>query len=480
MRAPIVTVLGHVDHGKTSLLDALRKSNVAEKEIGGITQSIGASQITTKATGPVTDSEESLTRRDGLRPGGKKITFIDTPGHAAFSKMRSRGAKVADIAILVVSADDGVKPQTKEALSFILEEKIPYIVAITKIDLQSADIEGAKRSLADIGVLFEGGGGNIPVVPLSARTKKGLDELLEVIILVSEVEDIKGDSAGELEAFVVETKKDKRGTLVSVIVRNGSIKVGDQILVDGVLSKVRGIFDSQNKSLREVGPGEPALILGFEKMPPVGSPIKHWKGEVISVKNPARLHIKDEGTKEMPNIIIKAQSSGVLEAISENLPVGVNIVGTGIGDVNESDIFSAKAGNAKIFVFEAKVPVGVARLAEMEGVKIETFNIIYRLFERIEELNSKKEKVVGKAEIIAVFPYENKKVAGGKVILGKLNRQDQIKILRGEKEIGEVKIISMKKEKKDISQASAGEEFGVIFEPQLAFTIGDVLVSVAK
>jgi translation initiation factor IF-2 len=225
-RPPIVTVLGHVDHGKTTLLDAIRKTNVASREVGGITQSIGASVVEIS---------------DGKKAG--KITFIDTPGHAAFSKMRSRGAKVADIAILVVATDDGIKPQTKEALGFILEEKIPFFVALTKSDLPSSDPETAKGQLEKEGVQLEGSGGQVPYVLISAKEGKGIKELTELIVLLSEVNDIRGDPEGNLEGFVVETKKDKKGLLATVIVRNGKIRTGDQILTEGVVTKVKGIFD---------------------------------------------------------------------------------------------------------------------------------------------------------------------------------------------------------------------------------------------
>ena len=461
-RPPIVTVLGHVDHGKTTLLDAIRKTDVVSKEAGGITQAIGASVVAT--------------------PQGK-ITFIDTPGHAAFSKMRSRGAKVADVAILVIASDDGIKPQTKEALGFILEEKIPYIVAISKIDLPSSDPESIKLQLNKEGVALEGNGGQVPCVLVSAKAGKGIKELLELIILVAQLNEIKADSEGKLEGFVVETKKDKRGLLATIIVRNGKIRVGDRLLTEGLTSKVRGLFDSVGRPMKEVLPSEPALVLGFDELPEVGAKVQAVSGEAqvekSSLKTPTSRGFQKEAKL---NLVVKTQTTGSLEAILENIPANVNILDYSVGDVNESDVFMTKSSpNTRIFAFESRVPSTVAKLAETEGVKIEKFNIIYRLFERLEELIAEEEEeILGKAEIIAIFPFNNKKVAGCKVLNGKISKGDVIKIIRGKKEVGVVKVISLKKEKKDVTQVGQGEEFGVIFEPQLDFTIGDMIVSVRK
>jgi translation initiation factor IF-2 len=251
LRPPIVSVLGHVDHGKTTLLDYIRKTSVAEKEVGGITQSTGASKVKTK--------------------DGKEITFIDTPGHAAFSNMRSRGAKVADIAILVVAADDGVKPQTKEALEYILSSQIPFIVAATKTDLSSSSVDNVRNQLEKEGVSFEGRGGEIPLVVVSGKTGKGVDDLLEVVGLVAELHEIKGNTNDDLQAVVIETGKDKGGPTVTVVVRNGSLKVGDQVIAETTKAKIRGLFDFKGKSVKSCLPGDSCLILGFSELPPVGS-----------------------------------------------------------------------------------------------------------------------------------------------------------------------------------------------------------------
>ena len=462
-RPAIVTILGHVDHGKTTLLDALRKTNVVSREAGGITQSIGASVVTTKS--------------------GRRITFVDTPGHAAFTQMRSRGAKVCDIAILIVASDDGVKPQTKEAIGIILTEQIPFIVCLTKTDLPSSDPDTAITQLEKEGLSFEGKGGNTPILKVSAKKNEGLDELLEMIILLSDVNEIKGDTEGNLEGFVVETRRDKRGSLASVVVSNGTLKVGQKIMIDGVVTKIRGLFDFLDKPVKEVYPGDPALILGFEKMPAVGAKVGALTEGALAVSEPKQIDTittQKDLTSVKLNLVIKAQTSGSLEALLANLPSEVGIILSGVGEVIEADIFAAKsAKDCRIFAFEVRVPPNISKLADNEGVRIETFDIIYKLFERIDEiLKEGVEEVLGRAQVIASFPYENRKVAGCKVLQGKIGKGDNLKIMRGEKIIGKVKATSMKKEKKDILEAKQGEEFGVILQPQLDFTIGDVLVSV--
>lgn len=458
-RPPIVVVLGHVDHGKTTLLDALRKSNVASREAGGITQSIGASQITTK--------------------DGKKITFIDTPGHAAFTKMRSRGAKVADIAVLVIASEEGVKPQTKEALQIIRDAGIPFVVAATKIDLASADPDAVRAGLEKEGVTFEGRGGDVPFVALSARTGKGVDELLETLSLVSEVHGTKADSQGELEAVVLETSKDRSGLLATVVVRNGTLRVGDSISAEGVSAKIRGLF-SEKGTTKEVYPSESALILGFETLPPVGA-------KITSLANATTQggFLKEEiltPQKGQIPIIVKAQNQGALEAVLASVPPSFVTISSGVGDVYESDVLLAKSSGAgRIFCFESKASAQVIKLAEAEGVSIETFKIIYELFQRLEELVKKGEvEILGKAEIIAEFPFNSRRVAGCKVVSGQIQKTDKLLIMKAEKKIGEVKAQSLKKQKQEISSVKAGEEFGILFEPQLDFKVGDMLVSVAK
>lgn len=468
LRPPIVVVLGHVDHGKTTLLDTIRKSNIVGKEIGGITQSTGASQI-----------ELDI---------GRKITFIDTPGHSVFSQMRSRGAKLADIAILVVAADDGVKPQTKEALKYINEAKIPLIVAISKIDLPSANTEKVKKQLEGEGVSFEGRGGDVPIILISSKNKKGIAELLEMISLVAEVNNIKGSKNNELEAIVIETNKDKSGPVVSAVILDGTIGVAMEVWAEGVFAKVRGLFNHLGEPIKEAYPGNPVQILGFSQLPEVGAKIisKH----VDTISKPAiqkKVDVQNEKKGGIP-VVIKAKSEGVLKDLLANIPEGVVVSNFSMGDVVLNDVFAAKSSNivdqaypARIFAFQSKVNSAVLKVAETEGVEIERFEIIYKLFERLEELvKSSQEKVLGKAEIIASFPFDNHIVAGCKVIEGRIDRSDKLILSRNKKRLGEIKITSMKKEKDKIDNAKTGEECGIIFTPELDFRVGDVILSVTK
>jgi translation initiation factor IF-2 len=459
-RPPIVTILGHVDHGKTTLLDAIRKTSVATKEFGGITQSIGASSISTKE--------------------GKKITFIDTPGHAAFSKMRSRGAAIADIVILVVAGEDGVKPQTVEALNITKEAKIPIIVAITKMDLNSASADIVLGQLEKQGLVFETRGGDTPWVPVSAKTSKGIDDLLELIILVSEINGIKANPEAPLQAPVIETSKGKSGPLVSVVVRNGTLRVGDLVSGGGKAFKVRGLLNDKGLSVKEILPGEPGAIMGFEEMPPIGALIKSGREEVTDLPQKTTALTKIE--KGQIPVLIKADNAGSLEVVIANLPKEMIVIDSGVGDIFESDILLARASGVKfIFAFGSKVSLSVLKLAEAEGIKIETFKIIYELFDRMKELITKGQlEVLGKSQIIASFPFNKRKVAGCKVLQGKISKADNLMLVRGEKEIGKVKSLSMKKGKLEITEAKSGEEFGIIFEPQLDFALGDMLISLGK
>ncbi len=461
-RPPIVVVLGHVDHGKTTLLDAIRKTNVASREAGGITQAIGASVVETKE--------------------GKKITFIDTPGHAAFGKMRSRGAKVADIAILVVAQDDGVQPQTKEALQIIKDSELPFVVAGTKADVAGVSPERLQGELEKEEVFFEGRGGQIPFVSVSAKTNTGVTDLIEILVLMSEVAELKGDSAEELEAVVIESGKDKIGPTASVVVRQGCIKVGETVYVEENECKVRALFDDKGKSIKEVLPGFPAKIFGFTQVPPVGALISQSPHKIIKEAPKARgvfdlRRLKDD---EIP-LILKAENAGSLEAIINSLPPKIVVVDSGVGDVTSSDVINAKTGNAYIFAFESKIPMDVFKLAEAEKVRTERFEIIYELLQRLEEiLKEGKKQILGRAEILASFPFDHKKVAGCKVTFGRIAKGDSLVLSRDEKEIGKAKAISLRKQKLEVTSVGPAEEFGVILDPQLDFQVHDVLLSVSK
>ncbi len=457
-RQPIVTVLGHVDHGKTSLLDALRETNIQSREAGGITQGIGASVLQSK-NGP--------------------ITFVDTPGHAAFSAMRARGSKVADIILLVVAADDGVMPQTKEALTYIRESQSPMLVVFTKVDLPSANVERAQAQLEEEGVLFEGRGGTTPFIKTSTKTKEGLDELLELIQLMAEVEEVAADPEGSLEAIVIETNKDKRGAVVSVIVTNGTLKIGQTLVTHNLSGRVRGLFDHQNKPVKEVGPGIPVLILGFSSLPSVGERLRQAEaGYTPSEGTPALKVSAAEVTEKELGLVVKAGSHGALQALLGSLPKGAVVLDADVGEVTESNVFFAKTSGAMILAFEAKVPANVKKLAITEGIKIEAFDIIYKLLDRVSELvEAKQLHATGEAVIVDIFPYEKLKVAGSRVQKGEIKKGDRIIIMRGSIELGKAKITSLKRGKENIELARSGEECGIIFKPQIAFGPGDVILS---
>jgi translation initiation factor IF-2 len=456
-----VVVLGHVDHGKTSLLDAIRKTNVTAKEAGGITQKIGASTIETKE--------------------GKRITFIDTPGHAAFSKMRGRGAKVADIAILVVAQDDGVQPQTREALQIIKDAKLPFLVAGTKSDVAGVTPERLQGELEKESVFFEGRGGDVPFISVSAKTNTGIIELLEMISLMADVAELKGDASGPLEAVVIESGREKMGSVATVVVRNGSIKSGEIIFAEDRECKVKAIFDDKGTSVKEVLPGNPAKIFGFSEAPEVGALVTRETGIITKEAPKAKgvFDLRRLHDDEIP-VIIKADNLGSLEAIIASLPPKIVVVGSGVGDITSSDVIDAKTGNAYIFAFESKIPNDIIKLAEAEKVKVERFQIIYELLQKLDEiLKSGKDQILGHAEVLASFPFNDKKVAGCKVIDGRISKGDVLIVMRGEKEIGKAKATSIKKQKLEVASVGQSEEFGVILNPQLDFSVGDMIVSIA-
>ncbi len=459
-RPPVVAVLGHVDHGKTSLLDALRETNVQAREVGGITQRIGASIVKTSS--------------------GRDVVFIDTPGHAAFSQMRSCGVSASDIAVLVVAADDGVMPQTRESIEYIKQASIPFVVAATKIDLPGARIDFVKGQLLREGILLEGEGGEVPFVPVSSKTKEGLDNLLEVILLLWDLKETLSESGDKLKAVVIETSFSKAGPSASVIVKEGELRLKQEVFVGDKRVRVRSLIDAYGKPTDRITAGYPALVLGFEELPPVGSivteeeNVKGISGESL-LKARRRYDIEED---KRLKLVLKAESQGALDAILVGLPKDVLVVDSGLGEVTKNDILLAKSSNALIFTFGVKTKADVLRLSESEGVRIENFDIIYRLFERVDEiLSAGQEKILGKAEILAEFPFEGKKVAGCKVLIGEIKKTDKLLLVRGDEVLGEVKILSLKKQREDVERVGQGEEFGVLFVPQLDFKVKDVLIS---
>ena len=474
LRPPIVTILGHVDHGKTTLLDFIRKSSVAAKEHGGITQHIGAYQVT---------HNSSL------------ITFIDTPGHAAFEKMRSRGASVADIAILVVAIDDGLMPQTIEAIKHIQAAKVPVIVAINKIDLPGIDknvqLLKIKKQLSDQKINLEEYGGDVPVVPLSAKTGEGVDKLLEMILLVSEMLELKGDPALPAAGVVIEANLDKfKGAIATILVKNGTLKKGDAIALGGVTGKVRGLFDYNGKSVDSAGPSTPVEVLGLEAVPQVGAVL----GELPEVKATEAIQslvekLKAGETKTL-KVIIKADKQGSLEAIQASLEKFneekkiIDFVFSGTGDIGEENIKLAATVGAIVIGFNVKIRPTASKMAENEHVLVRTYNIIYELLDDVEEVVQtllevgQLEEVIGKANIIAEFPHgKNEKIAGCRMTEGTIAKGQKIRIVREGETIGETKLKSLKKVKEEVNKVEKGNDCGMLFDPIVDFAIGDTVES---
>lgn len=472
-RPPIIAILGHVDHGKTTLLDALKSSHLVLKENGGITQHIGAYQINYQ---------------------GKKITFIDTPGHAAFKKMRSRGVSVADLVILVIAANDGVKPQTKEAIDFIKQTKTPFLVAINKIDLPQASVEMVKAQLAKNDVLVEGYGGDIVCVEISAKQKKGLDNLLEMTLLLSEMQNLLANFKGELEGVIIDSKlNSQKGPLATVLVKNGSLMIGDELIAQNIPGKVKLMVDENGKKIKKAGPSKPIEVLGFKQAPPVGAKVTLFqkdkffnnKKKTLKKTNFSKNEEKQDNDSKI-RIILKADSLGMLEAIKNNLAEEVLIIFQGVGQINESDILLARSTKAQIIAFNVKSSAEVKKLAQTEKIKIKTYNIIYKLLEDIEKKVLKileptiDEEILGEAEIIAEFKIKKNHIAGCRVIKGEISKKNLLHWQREGKIIKEIKITSFQKERQEIQKAKKGEEIGLVFKPDIDFKIGDVIISYKK
>ncbi len=482
-RPPVVVILGHVDHGKTTLLDYIRKSHIAEKEYGRITQSIGAWEIDTGIKGYNTS----------------KITFIDTPGHEAFVELRARGAKAADIAILIIDAKESVKPQTVESIYHIKQAKIPFIVAVNKIDLPEANPKKVYLDLQKHGVIVESLGGDVVAVEISAKTGQGVKDLLEAILLLSSDKGFVWDEKS-LEAYIIETKKDKRGPVASAIVKNGVLKVGEFVYLGEERIKVRGMFDDLGKPVKEAFPSKPVEILGFEELPPVGAllsnkPYKLEKEEEErKVSKPSSsaapfdieefFQKKDEGKKL--SLVIRADTQGSLDAILGKLSKNdrFEIVLSGIGSITKADVFLAKTSKAVVLGFNVEPTDDAEAVSRDLKVPIRTYKLIYELLEEIEEvvdLLEKKEveqKFKGEVKILATFIIDGKKVYGGKVVKGKIELSDEVVAFRGEREIGSSRLVSLKIRAKPVKEVKAGAECGLLFEPALDLKEGDVVKSV--
>ena len=477
-RPPVVCVLGHVDHGKTTLLDAMRETNVVEGESGGITQHIGAYQAKIK---------------------GKNITFLDTPGHEAFRAMRERGAKVTDIAILVVAADDSVQPQTKEAIDHIKKAKVPMIVAINKIDKPDADVEKSKKQLADHEVLTEEWGGDTVCVEISAKQKLNLDKLLESILLVSEMEELKASPDTKAVGTIIESNMDaKQGPIATVLVQNGILKLNDPVTVFGILGTIKSMENFQGKKIDHAKPSTPVRILGLEKVPEVGDILqveisreeaKKKVGQYKKISNISSKFKKNINSKEKTlNIILATDVQGSLEAITSELnkieteDVNLQIINFKVGKISESDVMMASSSNALILGFNTDISSVAKRMAEDRKVEYKTYKVIYEMLDEVKEkLDSmveieKELAKIGKLEILAVFRTEkDKKIVGGKVISGKMKKGVVIKVIRDKEVIGEGKLSNLQSGKKDVAEVGSGSECGITFTGHTKIREGDVL-----
>lgn len=472
-RPPVVTIMGHVDHGKTTLLDNIRKTHVADREYGGITQHIGAYQV---------------------EVNGKLMTFIDTPGHEAFAQMRARGSQVTDIVVLVVAADDSVMPQTKESIAHIQEAKVPFVVAVNKIDTPGANLERVKKQLSENSVLVEGYGGNVPLVSLSAKTGEGIKELLEIIQLLADLEELESDPKAPFQGVVIESQLDKfRGPVASILVKQGTLKFGDPLIAGNARGKVKALINDKGVQVKEALPSAPVEVMGFSQVPPVGTIVGETTTAVeekkVEEETPTDLFASE---KQELKLLMKADRLGSLEALDyaiNQIPTGdlkVRLILKETGDITESDVLLAASSKAIIIGFNIKVSPSVQKLADIEKVNIRTFNVIYELLDELKDglevllKPVETEEILGQAKVKAVFESSKGPVAGCEVVDGSLRKGDLARITRSEVEIGQGRIKSLRYQKEDIPKAEKGEECGVILDPSFEVAIGDIIIAIKK
>jgi translation initiation factor IF-2 len=490
-RPPVVVILGHVDHGKTSLLDAIRKADVAAGEAGGITQHIGAYQI---------------------EHNGRKITFLDTPGHAAFNKMRARGASVTDIAVLVVAADDGFMPQTDEALEHARNAKVVQIVAVNKMDVKGANLDQVKAQMQQRGIAPEDWGGETITVPVSATKGTGISDLLEMILLQADVLELKANPKAEASGVVIESQVDVgRGPLSTVIIQKGTLKVGDAIVCGMQWAKVRAMFDDQGQAVKEALPSMPVRVIGWSGTPDSGAVFRtaknareaenlaeeeaHRLKKAVTTVDSAQKDISVENLfaniaatqQKVLKVIVKADVFGSAEAVRQLLEsiksakVSLEIVSTDVGLVTKNDVIMAAAAGATILGFSTKLENGVTPLAKHHGVRIETFNIIYEMADRVREMMADlldpdiKEIKLGAAEVRATFPLAKGFVAGCLVTEGKINRGATARLRRGREVVHEGKVGTLKRFKDDANEVRAGLECGIKLDDFNGYQVGDVI-----
>ena len=488
-RPPVVTILGHVDHGKTSLLDAIRQTDVAAGEAGGITQHIGAYQVEKK---------------------GRLITFLDTPGHAAFTQMRARGAQGADIVVLVVAADDGVMPQTREAIAHAKAARVPIMVALNKIDKSNANPDRVKQQLAEQELVPDEWGGNTMVIPVSAKQKQGIDDLLEGILLVADNTEIKANPAGKVIGTVIEAEVDKtKGVIATLLVQNGTLEFGDTVVAGTAHGKLKALSDYKGKPVKKAGPSTPVSVMGLGDVPSAGDIF-----EVVNSEKEARVIVGERleaaktqaqskkkvsledlfatvqaGEAKELNLIVKADVQGSLDPIVTELnklgegEIGIKILYAETGNIGENDVMLASASNAIVIGFNVQADISARRMAEKEGVDIRLYEIIYRMTEDIEKALKGmlepvvKEKVIGRAQVLQVFSASKfGKVAGCKVIDGELRRNARARLFRGTDVVYEGDMGSLRHEKDDVKEIKQGYECGVGFKNFSDIQPGDQLV----
>lgn len=461
---PVVAVLGHVDHGKTTLLDTVRKTSIAQREHGGITQKIGASSVEI-------DHEGSK----------RRITFIDTPGHEAFSKMRGRGAQAADIGLLIVSSIDGVMPQTKESISLLKASEIPYIAVLTKSDSEQKNPEKVKQALIKEEVVLEGYGGDIPVIEVSAKTGSNIKELLDLILLVNDLHQKASNisSNSVLSAIVIESKQDpKAGPKATIVIKNGKISVRDEITTGDVAGKVRSLISDSGKQVEEATVGDAVEILGFDRVPEVGSVVYKGSEKQDEEKTEKRPLRNEEG---IISIILVTDTFGSLEAIYASLPPKINVILKKTGDITTADVLLAKSTGALVLGFNIRIKPDVAKLALTEKVLVKNYTIIYEMLDEIKDVVEGKalsllEEVYGTAQVLAEFPFDKNKVMGIKILQGRVAKGDKVRIERGDEIIGEGHVNSVRQGKEQTSKAEAGSEAGIIVGPALDFALGDMVI----
>jgi translation initiation factor IF-2 len=488
-RPPVVTVLGHVDHGKTSLLDALRQTDVAGGEAGGITQHIGAYQVDRK---------------------GRTITFLDTPGHAAFTAMRARGAQGADIVVLVVAADDGVMPQTREAIAHAKAARVPMVVALNKIDKANANPELVKKQLSELELVSDDWGGNTIVVPVSAKQKQGIDDLLEAILLAADNTDIRANPDGKVIGTVIEAEVDKsRGTIATLLVQNGTLEAGDIVVAGKAYGRLKAMTDFKGKPVKKASPSTPVAVMGLNEVPAAGDVFQVVDSErearalvaqrVEADKTKAQTRKKvsleelfanvQTGEARELQLIVKADVQGSLEPLMVELQklgqgdIGLRVLHAETGNIGENDVMLASASKAIIVGFNVQAEVAARRLAESEGVSIRLYDIIYRMSEDIEKALKgmlepvEVEKIIGKATVLAVFPASKLgRVAGCRVTEGELHRNARVRLFRGTDLVFEGEMASLRHEKEDMREIRTGFECGVGFKNFQDIQIGDFLV----